>query len=1081
MRYTLVLLSLFCGCAVAMADSPADVEHLRCEYRINPLGIDILTPRLSWEMRDARRGARQTAYQVLVATTADRLAADRGDLWDSGKIPSDQSAQIVYAGKPLESRTACYWKVRIWDSAGQPTAFSSPAIWTMGLLTPADVKGHWIGMPGSMVHPLIRAAAAHEPTPPSFEGCPWIWTAEPGADATRNAPEGVRYFRKTLDITADKKIRQAQLVITADDIFSAYINGRSACWGTDWKVPQATDVTEWLTPGKNILGIAVKNTSQSSAGLLGKLIVEFQDSLTMIVPIDASWKSSRKPDTNWKAADFDDSKWPKAVEIAKMGDQPWGKVIVQPKAKPQACPLLRKEFKTAGNVRRATLYASALGNYRFYINGRPVGDDYFTPDWTDYNKRVYYNTYDVTELVRSNSANAIGGVLAAGWYAGAIGWGGQRNHYGEKPWLFAQLEIELADGTVQTVATDNSWKASYGPYIEGEFLAGEAYDATRETPDWDQAGFGDEAWSPVAVNDSARARFQAFPGVTVQQTGQLPTVAVTEPKPNVYVFDLGQNLAGFARLKARGPAGTRIQLRFAEVLNPDGTIYVKNLRGARAIDTYVLRGKGDEVWQPRFTFHGFRYVEVTGYPGRPTPKAITGIAINSDIPLTGQFECSSPTVNRLYQNIVWTQRANFISVPTDCPQRDERLGWTGDAQVFCRAATYNADVAAFFTKWLVDLEDAQGPTGDFPDVAPRVVDRAGGVAAWADAGTICPCTLFWVYNDRQLLERHFGAMQRWIDYCQKNSHGLLRPDAGFGDWLSIDAETPKDVLATAYFAESTRLTAKAARILNRPEDAEKYERLFREIRAAFNKAYVAADGRIKGNTQTCYVLALAFDLLSPENRAAATRYLVEDIRSRGTRLSTGFVGTGAILPVLTEVGQTPLAYELFLSDRFPSWGFSIKHGATSIWERWDGWTPEKGFQDPGMNSFAHYAFGAVGQWMFRTVVGIDTAEPGFQKLLLRPQPGRGLDWVKASYHSHHGPIRTEWRKANGQLFFTCAIPANTSAVVCLPTSELTKVREGGRTLQQLPEIAVLDGRAGEGETRLSVKAGTYHFTMPWTE
>ena len=556
----------------------------------------------------------------------------------------------------------------------------------------------------------------------------------------------------------------------------------------------------------------------------------------------------------------------------------------------------------------------------------------------------------------------------------------------------------------------------------------------------------------------------------MQQTGVLHSVKITEPQPGTFIFDMGQNFAGFARLKARGPAGTKIALRFAEVLNPDGTVYTTNLREARVIDTYILKGQGEEVWQPRFTFHGFRYVEVKGFPGKPDKDAITGVAINSNVPLVGSFECSSPMVNRLYQNIVWTQRANYISVPTDCPQRDERLGWMGDAQTFVRAATYNADVAAFFTKWLVDVDDAQGPTGDFADVSPRIVDPAGGVAAWADAGTICPWTIYQVYNDRRLLEKHYPAMVRWVEYCRKNSKDLLRPAAGFGDWLSIKADTPLDVIATAYFAHSTNLTAAAARKLGKDEDARKYEELFAKIKAAFNKAYVAADGRIKGNTQTCYVMALWFDLLPAEKRPAAIRYLVDDIKARGTHLSTGFVGTSVLMPALSANGQTPVAYQLLLNDTFPSWGFSIKHGATTIWERWDGWTPEKGFQDPGMNSFAHYSFGAVARWMFQTAAGIDMAEPGFQKLVIRPQPAPGLTWVKASYRSPHGRIATEWKTADGKLTLVVTIPANTTATVYLPKSDPAE--------QTLSEgITFL--RNEDSESLFAIAAGQYQFVVPY--
>jgi alpha-L-rhamnosidase len=436
-------------------------------------------------------------------------------------------------------------------------------------------------------------------------------------------------------------------------------------------------------------------------------------------------------------------------------------------------------------------------------------------------------------------------------------------------------------------------------------------------------------------------------------------------------------------------------------------------------------------------------------------------------------------VNQLYSNILWTQRANFISVPTDCPQRDERLGWTGDAEVFVRAATYNADVAAFYTKWLVDLHDGQKEDGAVPDVAPHVVALGAGTPAWADAGTICPWTLWQVYGDTRLAARHFEMMVKWVEYCRGHSKGLLRPNQGYGDWLSIGADTPKDVLATAYFAYSTHLTAQVARVIGKLDEAQKYDDLFRQIKLAFNKAYVAGDGRIKGNTQTCYVLALYFDLLPPAQRAAASRYLVDDIRARGVRLSTGFVGTSFLMPVLSETGNTPIAYQLLLTDQYPSWGYSIKHGATSIWERWDGWTAEKGFQDPGMNSFAHYSFGAVGRWMFQSVAGIDSDGPGFKRLLIRPQPADGLTWVKASYDSIHGHIASAWKKTDGGLTLDITIPANTRATLYLPTSDPRRISEGGRPLAKVPALKAL--RTVGTEVVVDAGAGQYHFQIKMTD
>lgn len=1052
--------------ASAGTQSPARAQYLRCEYLENPLGIGERLPRLSWEMHDDRRGAAQTAYHVLVASSPDKLAADGGDLWDSGRVASHQSAQVVYQGKPLGSRMRCYWKVRLWDAQGLPTPWSPPAMWTMGLLHPEDVRAKWIGLSGPMIYP-------GKGEPLTLQGCVWIWFPESQGDPRHSAPAGSRFFRGILSLPAGGRIARARLLLVADDRFTLVVNGIPAGQGSGHSNPQVAEITHHLHPGKNVMAVTATNATPGPAGLAGKLLVEFEDGSALEKIVDASWwRAGDRSEANWTHAAFDDSAWKPAQVLAKMGEPPWGAVAVKPQDV-LGCPLLRKEFQ-AKAVRRATLYASALGDYQISINGRPVCRDYFTPGWSDYRKRVYLNTYDVTALVRPG-ANAIGAVLAAGWYAGAIGWKSERFHYGTEPRLLMQLELENEDGSTETVVSDASWKAAWGPYIEGEFLAGETYDARKEIPGWDCPGLDDSAWKPVAVTERISALVEPARGVPVRQTGVLKPVAITEPKPGVFVFDMGQNFAGFARLKVQGPAGTKVVLRFAERLNPDGTIYTTNLRTARATDTYILKGQGEEVWQPRFTFHGFQYVEVSGYPGKPGPDAITGIAIHSATPLVGAFECSSPMVNRLYQNIVWTQRANFISIPTDCPQRDERLGWTGDAEAFIRAATYNADVAAFFTKWLVDLEDAQRD-GAVTDVAPDVLGLGAGTPAWADAGTICPWTVYWVYNDRRVLENHYDMMARLVEYYRKNSKELLRPAYGYGDWLSVGEETPKDVIATAFFAYSTHLTAEAARALGRLNEAQKYDQLFREIKRAFNRAYVAADGRIRGNTQTCYAMALYFDLLPEDQRPAAARYLVENIQAHGNHLTTGFIGTSMLMPVLAQTGNQAIAYRLLLNDTYPSWGYSIKHGATSIWERWDGWTAERGFQDPGMNSFAHYSFGAVARWMFQSVAGIDTDGPGFQRLLLRPLPEAGLEWVKASYRSLHGRIASEWRREPSGRIFRFTLPANTSATLYLPTSNPQAVRESGQAADKAPGVKLL--RVEPGAVVYELGAGRYEFATP---
>jgi alpha-L-rhamnosidase len=469
------------------------------------------------------------------------------------------------------------------------------------------------------------------------------------------------------------------------------------------------------------------------------------------------------------------------------------------------------------------------------------------------------------------------------------------------------------------------------------------------------------------------------------------------------------------------------------MLNPDGTLYLKNLRGARVADTYICRGDGEETWEPTFTFHGFRYVEVTGLDQKPSLDLIRGVVIQSDTPKAGTWECSDPLLNQLYSNIVWGQRGNYLSVPTDCPQRDERLGWMGDAQVFVRTASYNADVDTFFNQWLLDVAEAQSAKGAYADVSPRVA-VGEGVAGWADAGVICPWTLYLVYGDKDILARQHDSMAKYIDYLKTNSKDLIRPAKGYGDWLSVSADTPKDLLATAYFAYSTRLMSKTAAVLGKSDDSARYEQLFQDIRKAFNARFVEPDGKIKGDTQTDYLLALKFDLLDDAQKPDAVRRLVENITSRGTHLSTGFIGVSYLLPVLTEYGHADLAYDLLNQKTYPSWLFSVVHGATTIWERWDGWTPDKGFQNPGMNSFNHYSLGSCGEWMFESAAGIDLdpEKPGFKHIIIHPHYGGGLKWVKATYNSLYGPIKVSWTHEGDDVTLNVCIPPNTTAKVYLP-------------------------------------------------
>ena len=738
-----------------------------------------------------------------------------------------------------------------------------------------------------------------------------------------------------------------------------------------------------------------------------------------------------------------------------------------------ACPLLRKEFETRGPVKRALLYATAKGIAHLTLNGKDVSDDLFAPGWTEYKKRFNYRCYDVTAMLRKPGMQCMGGEVANGWFKGRIARQHMGDGYGHRTGLLAQLRIEYADGRIEEIVTDESWKSIFGPTRQADFYDGETFDAQLEPKGWNRPGFDDSDWSQAFVLKQKLApetQLTAYPAEPVRITGELKPIKQWQVAPGKVIYDFGQNFAGWVRLHVKGKAGCVVQMRFGEMVNLDNTLYIDNMRSAVCTDTYVMKGSRIEVWEPKFTFHGFRYVEVSGCPVPPSLDNVTGVVVGSDTTRVGQFDCSSEMVNQIYSNAVWTQRANFLEVPTDCPQRDERLGWTGDAQVFIRTAICNMDVAAFFTKWMNDLMDSQDSDGAFPNVSPDVLSSKGG-AAWGDAGVVCPWTLYQCYEDRDLLATMYPAMKRWVAYLKKTSNKLLCESTQcFGDWLSIKADTPRDVIRTAHFAYATDITRKAAEALGKKADAARYTKLFKEIRTVFNKAFVGRDGKIKGDTQTAYLMALRFGLLSPKQAEKAAKHLVADIRSKNMHSSTGFVGTGLIMSVLRDTGNLDVAYKLLENTTFPSWGYSVVNGATTIWERWNGWTKEDGPGDVNMNSYSHYAYGAVVEWMFDTVAGIDHGECGFQHFRLRPLPGGSLKHAEATYHSPYGTIRSAWRKRGKRMRYEVTIPANTQATIQLPVKDVAAVKLDGKPLTRR-------GIAVQADGSFVLAAGTY--TMTW--
>ena len=715
------------------------------------------------------------------------------------------------------------------------------------------------------------------------------------------------------------------------------------------------------------------------------------------------------------------------------------------------CPYLRNSFSLPGPIRHASLQWAALGVADVFLNGRKVGEDFLMPGWSDFRFRAQVMDADVTTMLRPGD-NTLGAILGDGWYTGTLLWKNERNHYGTHPQLLARLDIELRDGRKVTVTTGRGWQTCTGPVLASDIYHGETFDARRDLGDWCAPGASKAGWRAAGLFPNYRGELVQKVNEAVRITETLKPRKITEPQPGSYVFDFGQNLAGVCRLKVRGRRGQKITLKFAEMLNADGTVYRENLRLARATDTYICRGGNTEEWTPRFTFHGFRYVEVTGLDRNPPAELLTALVLHTDMRPTGKFRCSNPLLNRLDRNISWGLRGNFLDVPTDCPQRDERLGWTGDAQVFIGTAAFHYDVRGFFRKWLQDLRDGQRSDGAYPDIAPDVLGKHSplhfGNAAWADAGVICPWEIYRRYDDKEVLAENYDAMKRWIGYQERTSKNLVRPRTLYGDWLAIDAVTaqnapvPCDLVGTAYFAHTTDLMAKIAGVLGRKVDAQKFRKLHARIVEAFRSAYVTPDGRVVGHCQTAYLLALAFDLLPNKLRPKAFTHLVDLIEARGCHLTTGFVGTPLLLPVLTRFGRTDLAYKILLQEDYPSWLYTVRNGATTMWERWNSYTKEHGFGDVGMNSFNHYAYGAVGEWMYAVIGGLRPLAPGYKKILFAPEPGGGLTSAQCSLDTPEGLAACRWQLRGKMLRGEVIVPPRTQAELRLPGQRVKKLLPG---------------------------------------
>jgi alpha-L-rhamnosidase len=1068
--------------AISGASGPVD---LRVDNLVTPLGIDDPAPSFSWELRDPAAGAKQTAYQVDVFGSPDSLSDIKLAWWSSGRVESAQSLNVRYSGPPLKPSTRYYWRVTVWGAGGKAYPAAQPTWWETGLMSQDAWTANWIGYE-TAEEAAVRHASAK-------------WIASPDAEALIAEKKMPLNFEYRTAIRIDKPVKSATLYATGQDTVAAWVNGAQVlepspfpAWHQmPWKKFVRADVTGKLAQGDNLLALesvmyTVRRNGKDAPPLIATVFVQYADGGTATFASSTGWKTATHAADGWQQKSFDDSAWKAAVEFrqSRGEESPLGNPWI-----PDSVKALRHEFEVAKPVKFARLYSTALGDYEMFLNGKRVGDDYFAPGWTDYRERVVYQTHDVTALLHG-SKNQIGALLAPGWYSTPLEWFQQPNNYGiTPPALRAQLRIEYADGSVDWVATNGQWSAA-----ESNILHSELYDGETQDGRWFQENEVDpigRPWFSVSVMDPKPINIFAQDYQPIRVEREMHAKRVMQPSPGVYIYDFGQNLAGIEKLRVSGPAGSDVKLRFAEILNDDGTLYTENLRTAKATDHFILSGKGVEEFTPQFTFHGFRYAEITGLPSAPGKDALTVLVLHTDAPFAVQLKTGSEMVNKLWSNIVWGQRSNFVGIPTDCPQRDERLGWMADAQVFWRTASYNMDLAAFSRKFARDMRGTQVGTAMYGIYSPgTAAENTGFGPGWSDAGVIIPWTSWLQTGDTAVIDQNWDAMTKYVAAIEAaNPDGLWKNKGGtpFGDWLSPEGRTNQVLLATASWAYDATLLREMAHATGRTADEQKYAAMFDKIRDAFQKQFVHDDGFVAGadkgpnpmgerthdtavgvgDTQTGYVLALHMNLLPENLRAAAAQKLVDKIQANHGLLGTGFLGTPYLLEELTKTGHADVAYQLLLNTKYPSWGYLIEHGATTTWERWNGDEMKK---DPSMNSYNHYAYGAVADWIYRYAAGVDATpiDAGFHTVVLHPQFDKRLGSVDFTYPSSYGIIHSAWTVQGSKVNWTVTIPANTTGFISdAEKGSITSTRKYG---------GIESGAGPNGEAGVRLQPGTYEFT-----